>query len=86
MKENTQGQINLAKNAELGFCVIKINSPTLPFQLAMVMEAAARVFVGCSCLDFQELMYMTSDGQWHDPCDIIDHWNMNGKNDWIKSW
>lgn len=43
-----QGQINLAKNTEVGFCVIKINSSTLPFQLAMVMEAAARVFVGCS--------------------------------------
>lgn len=56
MKENTQGQINLAKNAEVGFCVIKINSPTLPFQLAMVMEAAARVFIRCSRLDFQELV------------------------------
>lgn len=36
----------------MGFFVIKINSPTLPFQLAMVMEAAARVFVGFSRLDF----------------------------------
>lgn len=60
MKENTQGQINLAKNAEVGFCVIKINSPTLPFQLAMVMEATARVFIRCSRLDFQELVYTNS--------------------------
>lgn len=44
----------------MGFFVIKINSPTLLFQLVMVMEAAARVFVGCSRLDFPELEYKTS--------------------------